>query len=60
MAIHCTEHSPRGAVGGAALHTRRYTHGGRLFTGGGRMKGLVLSLPASFIATLTCDGARRV
>ena len=39
---------------------RRYTHGGRLCTGGGCMKGLVLSLPASFIATLTCDGVRRV
>ena len=45
---------------GLLSEERRYRHGGRLFTGGGRMKGLVLSLPASFIATLTCDGVRRV
>lgn len=45
---------------GALLEERRYTHGGRLFTGGGCMNGLVLSLPASFLATLTCDGAMRV
>ena len=44
---------------GVLSEERRYTHGGLLFTGGGCMKGLVLSLPASFIATLTCEGVRK-